>query len=52
MVVGSLATLAGYGWATMRRLPPSPPPEVVDRIRAEHAARVRFARRPTLVESA
>jgi len=51
-VVGSLATLAGYGWATVRRVPPSPPPEVVDRIRAEHAARVRFTRRPPLVESA
>ena len=48
VVVGSLASLAGYGWATMRRLPPSPPPEVVDRIRAEHAARMRFIRRPTL----
>src|SRR6476619_6388684 len=41
VVVGSLATLAGYGWATVRRVPLSPPPEVVDRIRAEHAARVR-----------
>jgi biofilm PGA synthesis N-glycosyltransferase PgaC len=40
-VVGSVATLAGYGWATIRRVPLSPPPEIVDRIRAEHAARVR-----------
>jgi len=41
VVVGSIATLAGYGWATIRRVPLSPPPEVVDRIRAEHVARVR-----------
>jgi glycosyltransferase involved in cell wall biosynthesis len=40
-VVGSLATLAGYGWATVRRVPCSPPPEIVARIRAEHSARVR-----------
>jgi hypothetical protein len=41
VVVGSLATLAGYGWATMRRVPCSPPPEIVARIRAEHRDRVR-----------
>ena len=48
VVVGSVATLAGYGWATIRRVPLSPPPEIVDRIRAEHVARVRsrVPRRP------
>jgi glycosyltransferase involved in cell wall biosynthesis len=41
VVVGSIATLAGYGWAAVTRVPLSPPLEVVDRIRAEHVARVR-----------
>jgi glycosyltransferase involved in cell wall biosynthesis len=54
-VVGSLATLAGYSWATIRRVPPSPPPEIVERIRAEHAARLRphrLPRRSDLLETA
>jgi glycosyltransferase involved in cell wall biosynthesis len=40
IVVGSIATIAGYSWATIRRVPLSPPPDVVARIRAEHVARV------------
>ena len=54
-VVGSLATLAGYSWATLRRVPPSPPPEIVERIRAEHVARLRghrLPRRSGLLETA
>lgn len=40
-VLGSLATLAGYGSSALRRTPHTPPPEVVDALRHEQMTRLR-----------
>jgi glycosyltransferase involved in cell wall biosynthesis len=42
-LLGSVATLAGYGGAAIRRTPRTPPPEVVDRLRREQTTRLRAA---------
>jgi hypothetical protein len=44
-VLGSVATLAGYGGAAIRRTRRTPPPEVVDLLRREQVMRLRDAAR-------
>jgi poly-beta-1,6-N-acetyl-D-glucosamine synthase len=41
VVVGSVAMLAGYGWAGVRRLPRTPPSSVVKLLRQEQLGRLR-----------
>jgi poly-beta-1,6-N-acetyl-D-glucosamine synthase len=41
VVAGSMAMLAGYGWAGIRRLPRTPPPDVVKSLREDQLRRLR-----------